>query len=124
MATISTLAVEGHTGHEIKATSGVATKTDTVEIELPDNFAALTHVFLGVQMFDVSGDPIVDSAGTFTVTVQMQQTKQYETPTGSVIDATAPVTINWSGNTHKIKVVPASLSDTVTYRVYAIANRT
>ena len=91
---------------------------------IPDgDFSALPHVFLGVQMFDSGGALIVDSAGTFTVTIQTLNTKQDESPTVAVIDATAPVTISWAANTYKIVVVPASLSATVTYRVIATANR-
>ena len=106
-------------------TSDAVGKAVTVTLDLTTDrdFGALTHVFLGVQMFDVSGDPIDDSAGTFTVTIQTINTQKDESPTVSVIDATAPVTISWAANTHKIVVVPASLSDTVTWKVVATANR-
>lgn len=87
------------------------------------DFSALTHVFLGVQMFDVDGVQIVDSAGTFEVTIETVNTKRPESPSVSTIDATAPVTISWAANTYKITVVPDSLSDTVTYKVVATANR-
>ena len=106
-------------------TSDEAGKTDTITLDLTADrdFGALTHVFLGVQMFDSGGDPIDDSAGTFTVTIQTINTQKDESPTVSVIDATAPVTISWAANTHKIVVVPASLSTTVTWKIVATANR-
>jgi len=97
--------------------------TVVLDLSTDGDFQALTHVFLGVQMFDVGGDQIVDSAGDFTVTIETVNTKQAESPTVSVIDATAPVTISWAANTLKITVVPDSLSDTVTYKVVATANR-
>jgi hypothetical protein len=101
---------------------------DTVVMDLTNDgdFSALTHCFLGVQMFGAGGDPadpIVDSAGTFTVTIETLNTKRPESPTVSVINATAPVTISWNANTHKITVVPATLSATVTYKVVVTANR-
>ena len=106
-------------------TSDEAGKTDTITLDLTADrdFGALTHVFLGVQMFDAGGAPIDDSAGTFTVTIQTINTQKDESPTVSVIAADAPVTISWAANTHKIVVVPASLSTTVTWRVVATANR-
>jgi hypothetical protein len=106
-------------------TSDAAVLGDTITLDLSNegDFSALTHVFLGVQMFDVSGDPIVDSAGTFAITIQTLNTKQYEAPPTASIDATAPTTISWAANTFKIKVVPSSLSTTVTWKVVATANR-
>lgn len=96
---------------------------DTVVMDVDGDFQSLPHCFLGVQMFDAGGNPITDSAGTFTVTIETVNTKQPEAPAVSVIDATAPVTISWAANTSKITVVPASLSSTVTYKVVATANR-
>lgn len=94
----------------------------TVEMELDGEFRALTHVFLAVVPLQ-AGVPAVDSTGTFTVTVQTLNQKLYEAPVGSVIDATAPTTISWAGNTLKIKVVPAALTDTDTYEVIVTGNR-
>ena len=110
-------------------TSDATVLGDTVVIDLSTDrdFGALTHCFLGVRMFDGT-DPetdtqIDDSAGTFTVTIETINTTRPESPTVSVINATAPVTISWNANTHKITVVPALLSDTVVYQVVATANR-
>lgn len=106
-------------------TSAEVGKTDTVEIDLSNDgdFTSLTHIFLGVQMFDSGGAQIEDSAGTFTIDIQTDNTKIYEPPPAPTIDATEPTTISWAGNTLKIRVVPLSLSATVTYRVVATANR-
>lgn len=100
-----------------------ATKTTTVTMELSGDFSAHTHVFIGVQMFDSGGNPILDSTGTLTVTVETEQNGQPEAPPSNVINATAPHTISVAGNIRQIKVVPASLTDTVTYKVFATANR-
>lgn len=98
---------------------------DTVVLDLSTDgdFSALTHVFLGVQMFNSGGARIVDSAGTFTITIETLNTRWPESPPTDVIDATAPTTISWAANTYKITVVPDSLSDTVTYKVVATADR-
>jgi hypothetical protein len=100
----------------------------TVELDLTDDdFGSLTHCFLSVRMYD-DADPaaatqIVDSAGTFTLSIQTVNAGVYESPAVAVIDATAPTTLSWAGNTLKIKIVPDSLSDTVVYEVIATANR-
>lgn len=105
-----------------QAVSAEVILTATIEIELSGDFASQRNVQIGIQMFDVGGDLILDSAGTVTVTYQTVNTKQYEATSGA-IDATAPDTLAVSGNLFKIKAVPALLSDTVTWRVVATANR-
>lgn len=120
---MTTVAEGGHPRFLRQAESTEVAKTVTVEVELSGDFSALTHVFLGVQMFDVGGDLIVDSAGSFAVTLQTINTKYYEAPPTATIDATAPATVSWAANTFKIKVVPSSLSDTVTWKIVATANR-
>jgi hypothetical protein len=122
---MTTFTSKGRPQFQMRVESAAVSKATTVELDLSTlgDFIALTHVFLGVQMFNAGGSPIVDSAGTFTVTLQTDATRRYESPVASVIDATAPTTISWAANTYKIKVVPATLSDTVTYKVVAVANR-
>lgn len=114
----------GHPRYLRRVESAAVGKAVTIVLQPSGDFTMLPHVFLGVQMFNSGGAQIVDSAGTFTVTVETINTKQPESPTVSVIDATAPVTISWAGNTYKITVVPASLSTTDTWKVVATANRT
>lgn len=89
-----------------------------------------THCFLGVRMYDVNGNVIVDSTGTFTVDYLTFVTGDpdgaedgtFEDPAVSVIDATAPATISWQAPTLGIRVTPAALTDTVTYKVFFIAS--
>jgi len=121
MATITTYTKVG--AHDtITIVSGAALLGDTVTLtDLP--VQGNTHVFLGVILLNAGGAEIVDSAGTLTVSAKMVNTSEWETPQLNVIDATAPTTVNWSGNTRAIRVVPASLSDTVTYKVVATFNR-
>lgn len=117
----------GHKNILEQVASAAVGKAVTIEIEVDGNFAAMSHVFLGVQMFDNAdpalGSQIVDSTGSFAVTVQTVETKSYEAPTVATIDATAPTTINWAGGTFKIKVVPSSLTDTVSWKIVATAYR-
>jgi hypothetical protein len=105
----------GHPRFLRQAKSAAVGKAVTIEIELDGDFRALTHVFLGVKMYD--------STGSFAVTVQTENTGKYEAPPTATIDATAPTTIDWAGNTAKIKVVPTGLTDTVSWIVVATANR-
>lgn len=120
---MTAVSIGGHKDVLMQATSAGVGKAVTVEITLDGNFAAMSHVFLGVQMFDVSEDLILDSTGSFAVTVQTVETKSYEAPPTASIDATAPATISWSGGTFKIKVEPTGLTDTVTWKVVATAYR-
>ena len=99
------------------------TATITLDLSTDGDFQALTHVFLGVQMFDAGGNLIDDSAGSFAVTIQSVNTQRDEAPTVATINATSPSTLTWALNTYKIVVVPSSLSATVTWRVVATANR-
>jgi hypothetical protein len=118
--------IGGHKNVLMQAESAAVGKAVTIEIELDGNFAAMSHVFLGVQMYDEAagaGSLILDSTGSFAITVQTVQTKSYEAPTVATIDATAPVTISWAGGTFKIKVIPDSLTDTVSWKVVATAYR-
>lgn len=94
---------------------------DTLVLQAPIS-EGMSHVFIGVQMFDVGGALIVDSAGTFTVTVKTANTQQWEAVTDGVIDATAPTTVSVAANIAEIRVVPAALSSTVTYKVIVTGN--
>ncbi len=98
-------------------------ETTNVTMDLSGDFSALTHVFIGVTMFNSGGTRIVDSTGIFTVTVKTVQSLEEEVPPSNVIDATAPTTVSIAGNITHIKVAPASLTDTDTYVVTATANR-
>lgn len=107
-----------------QAEAAGATKTTTVEMtDLSGDFEALTHVFLGIQMFNSSAVQIVDTTGSFAITVKTVNTNRYESPPTATIDATAPVTISWAGNTSAVKVVPTGLTDTDNYKVVLTANR-
>lgn len=104
-----------------KTTSSAIVLGDTLVLQNPIS-AGMSHVFIGVQMFNSSGALIIDSAGTFTITVKTVNTEQYEAVSGGVIDATDPSTVSVAANISEIKVVPAALSDTVTYKVIVTGN--
>lgn len=120
---MTAVSIGGHKNILMQAESAVAGKAVTIEITLDGDFAAMSHVFLGVQMFDAGGNLIDDSAGSFAVTIQSVNTQRDEAPTVATINATSPSTLTWALNTYKIVVVPSSLSATVTWRVVATANR-
>ena len=120
---MTSLTESGTPSHYRKVVSAAVAKTVTVVLSPSEDFGAMSHVFIGVQMFDSGGLLIVDSAGTFTVTVKLIPTLQSETPEANVISALVPTTVNVSGNVAEITVVPATLTDTDTYQVIAIANR-
>ena len=123
MVTISTKTISrSKSGGYCFIVSGAAGPTDTVELlNLPQSFP---HVFASVMMFDVGGDPIVDSTGTFAVTMQTINCQQYEAiDDGPTIDATAPTTSSAGANIHAVKMVPSSLTDTVTWKMVVTCNR-
>ena len=122
MATIGSFTKSGNPKNMRVVTSAAAAKTDTVELAgLPDGYQ---KYYLGVQMFDAQGDLMLDSAGTFAVTYKTKSTMQYETPAyGTPIDATAPGTVPITGNVYGVKVVPSSLSTTVTWVVVLTCNK-
>lgn len=115
----------GRPDYLMKVESAEAVLGDTITLDLSalGDFTNLTHVFLGVQLLDISGDPIEDSAGSLAITIKTINTEWYEAPPTATIDATALATISWAGNTTAIKVVPTGLTDTVTWKVVATANR-
>ena len=127
MATISTIdqilteTIAGGTrGVEIH--SDAALKADTVSIDETASGWALAirgwrNAFIGVHMFDVNGALIVDSAGSFAITILTRNTRQFEAPPQPTIDATAPLTHDFTASTYGVKVVPTALSDTVTWRL-------
>ena len=123
MATITTKTVtRSKNGGYCFIISGAAGPTDTIELsDLPQSFP---HVFAGVQMFNIGGTQIIDSAGTFTVTMQTINSQQDETiDDGPTIDATAPTTSSAAANVTSVKMVPAALSDTVTWKMVVTCNR-
>ena len=121
MAIITGSARKRFIGFKAKCLSDAAQPTDSVEIA---NMAdELTHCFLGVQMFDANGDLVVGSAGTFAIKVKTDDTKQWEDPPETSIDATAPDTIGWDGNTTDVQVIPTGLAGVTTWRVHTTFNQ-
>lgn len=93
------------------------------EVDLSVLSGALTHCFIGVQMFNASGQQIVASSGFFTVTVRTLNTRLEEQIPDNVIDATAPTTIGVAGNIERVRVVPTGVTDVHIYRVLVTCNR-
>lgn len=92
-------------------------------VELSGLDPSMTHCFLGVQILDVNGDPVLAGAGTFAITIMTANNNQYESPPDASIDGTAPDTIDWAANTVQIKVVPTGITVAISYRVVATFNK-
>lgn len=130
MAVISTYKKQ-ESDFKMSAVSAEATVASADSVLLLNLGGAFAHCFLGVQMFDVSGDRIVDSAGTFTVDFLSENSgdpagslaASFEDPVSPVIDATAPALVDWQANTIGVRVTAAGLSDTITWKVVFTANR-
>tara|TARA_R110000744_G_scaffold380215_1_gene500253 strand:- start:46927 stop:47325 length:399 start_codon:yes stop_codon:yes gene_type:complete len=131
MAVITTkLTVSGNDTRNYAA-SAAATLASADSVLLTGLDPSFMHNFLGVKMYDVSGDEIVDSAGTFTVSYLSEvsgdpngdETGTFESPPVSTIDATAPTSLCWKAPTVGIRVSAASLSDTVTWKVFFVSSK-
>lgn len=121
MATITGFDTSSLINFRTKYVSDAATASDTVTLsglqeELP-------HCFLGVQMFNANGTLVLASAGSFAVTVKTLNTEQFEDPPDPTIDATAPTTVSWDGNTVGVSVTPTGVADVVTWKVVATFNQ-
>jgi len=122
MATISTFTESGNEKFYKKVESGAATVAtdDTVELSgLPDAFR---NVNVGIQMFDVSEDLTLGSAGTFTVKYKTVNTQQWEEH-ATTIDPTAPVTLDITKNVTAIQISEASLAGCVTWKAVLTFNK-
>lgn len=121
------------TGNDVRTfvSSAAATLASGDSVLLTGLSPAFVHCFLGVKMYDVSGDEIVDSAGTYTVSYLSELTGDpdgtatgtFESPPVATIDATAPTTLCWKAPTVGIRVSGASLSDAVTWKVFFVASK-
>ena len=99
---------------------GLIATTDTIEIL--DMSGALTHCFIGVQMFDGGGDLVLGTVN-FDVTVKTLNTLQFEVPTLQVISAATPMTVSVAGNICAVRVVPDTVAGVVSFRVLVTCNR-
>ena len=123
MATITSFTKSGNDLYKHVYVSGAATSADTIDLSGLE--AAFPHCFLGVKMFDGAGDEITDGSatGTFTVQVGTQNSGHLESPPTSTIDAAAPVTVDWAGNTERVTVSLAGASGITTWQVVISMNR-
>lgn len=103
------------------AVSSATVIADTVVLQnvVPNN---LTHCFVSVQFFDSSGDSATPANGTVAITVKTLNSEKFEAVSGSPIDATAPVTLNFAANVSEIRAVPTSLDVANNYKVFVTAN--
>ena len=124
MAVITGVNTTGNIDLVLSSVSDLADPVaDMVEILVP---STTTHYFVGVQMFNSSGDLISGaSSGTFTVSVKTTNTELFEAPPDPTIDATSPTTLSIAGNIKEMRVVPSSVAgnDITTWRVFVTCNR-
>lgn len=124
MAIITEVVLEKHLGpgkNFIHVESASATPADTVLLD--DLHYCFPHNFLGVQMFDAQGDRVVASAGEFQIQVKTLNTQVYEDVPEPAIDATAPTTVSWDGNTTGVRVVPSGVTDVASWKLVLTMNR-
>lgn len=124
MAVISTIEHLTGDGHEyISARSAPALPADSVELDI-HRFAAFPHVFVGVVLYDGSGNVVVGGSGSFVIEFQTINTMQWEEPEGNPILATQPVTLDAAGNFARVRAVPSSLTGVVSWKLIVTGHRT
>jgi hypothetical protein len=121
MATISTFKKSGNGDSMVSFVSDLGLVADTIDMDGLD--PSYAHCFLGIQLVDAGGLPVLGGAGSVAVTVYTANNNQGESPATSVIPATAPITVNWSGNTTRVTVVPTGITTAISYRVVLTANK-
>ena len=127
MTTISTYT---ETGEDPMSTlvSPLILVADTFEVSDLTQEIYLTHCFLGVQFLKTDGTTVSDpTAGTLAVKAKtMNSPGVWEDPATSSIDATAPVTIDFSGNIVGVQLIPNAISgdSVIYYRVILTRNAT
>lgn len=85
------------------------------------------HCFLGLQFFDdaAGATPGTATAGTADVEVRtVNNEPNYEPTPVATIDATAPDTVSWAGNTTGVRVTPSSITGAAYYRAVVTTNET
>ena len=95
--------------------------SDTVQLENPISFN-LPHCFVGIQQFDVNGDPVLAGAGSYAVTIRTLNSEVFEAVPGSPIDGTAPMTLNFASNISTIRAVPTGITTVISYKLFLTAN--
>lgn len=107
-------------GHH-KIVSDLTAVADSVVLtdQVPEH---LTHCFVGVHQFDTNGDPAVAGAGSYAIQVQTQPNgqgldDQWEDVSGTPIDATAPVTLNFAAAVKAIRAVPTGITTVTHYQL-------
>ena len=95
---------------------------DTVEMDV---VFGNTHVFIGIQMFDSSGDPVIPTDGTFEVSAKTLNSDRFEPIPSSIVRANNPETVSVAGNISQIRVVPVGVigNDITTWVVIVTCNR-
>lgn len=107
-----------------KIQSDIEVVADTITIT--GLTSEMAHNFLGVQFFaDSAGAaPATPGAGTIAVSVETENTTPvFEDPPDPAIDATAPDTLTWSGNTKSVKLIPTGITTATHWRALWTGNR-
>lgn len=92
--------------------------SDTVELTGLEVLSHLRYCHVSVSLFDNAGGTSVlaaDSAGSFTVSVKTTENPNVWVDLGSTIDATDPTTLAFTNSILALRLVPGSLSDTVSW---------
>ena len=97
------------------------------EIDLDQIDAVKTHCFVGVQFFaDAQGEvSATPGAGTVTITVQtVNGLPVSEAIPNNVMNAAAPVTLDFAANTVRVNAVPSGVTVATHYRIVVTCNET
>lgn len=118
-ATVTTKTTSKSRQRMMVVQSAKVNPTDIVELSgLP---SGLPHCFASIRFFDGAGAPVVPTAGTLAVLVQMQA-DNFEAIPNNVVTATAPLTVPWAGNTEAVRITPTDLAGVTTWQAILTFN--
>ena len=95
-------------------------------ITMTNEDATQAHCFANVKFFaDTNGQtPAIPGAGSVAIAVQVVNSQAFENPPSPTIDATAPATVNWAGNTSRVRATPTGITVATHYQLVVTSNKT
>jgi len=86
---------------------------------------SLIKVSIGCLYLDSGGDLVIPTAGTVTIMVKTENTRQWEEIPNNVIDSTVPTTLPVGANIISVQATPSALAggSIATYQLCVTANK-